>query len=53
MPEQKQKIAKAPIKDQVMPAYVYPPAHTDSGTVTVRRDEKQKISVLVNGQFAY
>ena len=58
MPKAKKKAAgqvpaKAPIRDQVMPRFAYPPANAGSGTVTVRRDEKQKISVLVNGQFAY
>jgi hypothetical protein len=52
MAEQKQAAPKAPVRDQVMPAYAYPPANS-GGTLTVRTDSKHKTSVQVNGQTAY
>lgn len=51
MPEQKQTHAKGPTRDQVMPAYKYPPADSGS-TLTVRTDGKHNVSVHVNGHAA-
>lgn len=53
MPEQQSAGAKAPIRDQVMPRYAYPPANAGAGTVTVRTDDKHKTSVQVNGNTAF
>jgi len=52
MSNQTHAAPKAPVRDQVMPAYSYPPA-TTQGTVTVRTDGNHKTSVQVNGKTAY